>query len=43
MRFSRIGERAYNAVLTYPNGSTETFLLRGDEWQIDVYKRQACA
>ena len=36
VRFSRIGERAYNAVLTYPNGSTETFLLRGDEWQIDA-------
>jgi hypothetical protein len=39
LQFSRQGDRPadkqFNVVLTYPTGASETFLLRGDEWQID--------
>jgi len=33
---SRVGERHYRATLTYPSRRTQTFELRGDEWQIDA-------
>jgi hypothetical protein len=36
LQFKRIGDREYNAVLTYPDGAVKDFALRGDEWQIDA-------
>jgi hypothetical protein len=36
IEFSRIAPSQFNAVLTYPNGSTAYFFLRGDEWQVDA-------
>jgi hypothetical protein len=36
LQFSRVGERQYNAVLTYPNGERVNFALSGDEWQVDA-------
>src|ERR1700692_289468 len=36
LQLSRAGERAFNAVLTYPSGERANFALRGDEWQIDA-------
>ncbi|OGA25047.1 MAG: hypothetical protein A3I02_11345 [Betaproteobacteria bacterium RIFCSPLOWO2_02_FULL_67_26] len=33
---SRLGERHYRATLTYPSGRTQSFELRGDEWQVDA-------
>ena len=33
---SRVGERRYLATLTYPSGRTQSFELRGDEWQVDA-------
>ena len=39
LQFSRQGDnggdRQYNVVLSYPDGASESYLLRGDEWQID--------
>jgi len=32
LQLSRTGERAFNAVLTYPSGERANFELRGDEW-----------
>jgi hypothetical protein len=36
LRLSSAGERAFNAVLRYPNGEHADFALRGDEWQVDA-------
>jgi hypothetical protein len=36
LQFTRIAEREYNAVLTYPGGERANFALRGDEWQVDA-------
>jgi membrane protein implicated in regulation of membrane protease activity len=36
LQFARIGDRQFNAVLTYPGGERADFALRGDEWQIDA-------
>ena len=36
LQLSRVGEREFNAVLTYPSGERANFALRGDEWQIDA-------
>jgi hypothetical protein len=36
LQFSRIGDREFNAVLTYPDSQRAAFALRGDEWQIDA-------
>lgn len=33
---SRMGERHFRATLTYPSGRTQSFELRGDEWQVDA-------
>lgn len=33
---SRLGERHYRATLTYPSKLTQSFELRGDEWQVDA-------
>jgi hypothetical protein len=33
---SRLGERHYRATLTYPSKLTQSFVLRGDEWQVDA-------
>jgi hypothetical protein len=33
---SRLGERHYRAILTYPSRRTQAVELRGDEWQIDA-------
>ena len=33
---SRLGDRYYRATLTYPSNLTQSFELRGDEWQIDA-------
>ena len=33
---SRLGERHYRATLTYPSRRTQSFELRGDEWQLDA-------
>ena len=33
---SRLGERHYRATLTYPSRRTQSFELRGDEWQVDA-------
>lgn len=34
--FARAGERQFNATLTYPSGTVQGYVLRGDEWQIGV-------
>lgn len=34
--FSQRGERDYDALLSYPSGSTQRLELRGDEWQVDA-------
>ena len=36
IQFARAGSRQFNGVLTYPTGERATFVLRGDEWQIDA-------
>ena len=36
LQFIRVGERQFNAVLTYPNGEHVNFALSGDEWQVDA-------
>jgi hypothetical protein len=36
LQLARTGERAFNAVLSYPSGVRANFALRGDEWQIDA-------
>jgi hypothetical protein len=34
--FTRVGEQQFDALLTYPSGVTQRYVLRGDEWQIDA-------
>ena len=34
--FARAGDRQFNATLTYPSGTVQGYVLRGDEWQIDA-------
>jgi hypothetical protein len=36
VQLSRIGERQFNAALSYPDGKRESFALRGDEWMLDA-------
>jgi uncharacterized integral membrane protein len=36
LQLSRVGERQFNAVLSYPDGERAHFPLRGDEWQVDA-------
>jgi hypothetical protein len=36
LQLSRIGERQFDAVLSYPDGDRANFPLRGDEWQVDA-------
>jgi hypothetical protein len=36
LQFSRVGERQFNAVLTYPTSEHVNFALSGDEWQVDA-------
>jgi hypothetical protein len=36
LQLTRTGDRAYNAVLTYPSGAHASFALHGDEWQVDA-------
>jgi membrane protein implicated in regulation of membrane protease activity len=36
LQLTRMSNREFNAVLTYPNGQHAEFELRGDEWQIDA-------
>jgi hypothetical protein len=45
LQFSRVSDRQFNAVLTYPTGERVNFALSGDEWQADarVLKWQAFA
>ncbi|HUX74635.1 MAG TPA: hypothetical protein VMV25_12180 [Steroidobacteraceae bacterium] len=35
IRFMAAGPRAFDAVLTLADGRRESFLLRGDDWQVD--------
>jgi hypothetical protein len=36
LQFSKIGDRQFDAVLSYPDGDRANFALSGDEWQIDA-------
>jgi hypothetical protein len=36
LQFARVGDREFNAMLTYPNGERANFALHGDEWQVDA-------
>jgi hypothetical protein len=36
LAFTQTAPRQFNAVLTYPDGNTQQFVLRGDEWQLDA-------
>ena len=36
LQLTKDGDRQFNAVLTYPDGERASFLLRGDEWQVDA-------
>ena len=36
LQLSRVGERQFDAVLSYPDGDRANFPLRGDEWQVDA-------
>jgi hypothetical protein len=36
LQFTRVADRQYRVLLTYPNRAGETLLLRGDEWQLDA-------
>jgi hypothetical protein len=36
LQLTRTGDRQYNGVLAYPNGERASFVLRGDEWQVDA-------
>lgn len=36
LQFSRVGERQFDAVLSYADGERANFSLRGDEWQVDA-------
>jgi hypothetical protein len=34
LQLKRVGERQFDAVLSYPDGKRENFALSGDEWQV---------
>jgi hypothetical protein len=36
LQLTRTGERQFDAVLTYPNGTRANYNLGGDDWQIDA-------
>ena len=36
LQLSRVGDRQFDAVLSYPDGERASFPVRGDEWQIDA-------
>jgi hypothetical protein len=36
LKLTKDGDRQFDAVLSYPDGERASFLLRGDEWQIDA-------
>jgi hypothetical protein len=36
LQLTKGGDRQFDAVLTYPDGQHASFLLRGDEWQVDA-------
>jgi hypothetical protein len=36
LQLTRTGDRQYNGVLAYPDGERASFVLRGDEWQVDA-------
>jgi len=36
LQFARVGDREFNATLTYPSGERANFALHGDEWQVDA-------
>jgi hypothetical protein len=36
LQLSKVGERQFDAVLSYPDGERANFPLRGDEWQVDA-------
>ena len=36
LQLSRVGERQFDAVLSYPDGERANFSLSGDEWQVDA-------
>jgi len=36
LQLSRVGDREFDAVLSYPDGERANFPVRGDEWQIDA-------
>jgi hypothetical protein len=36
LQLSKVAERQFNAVLSYPDGERANFQLRGDEWQVDA-------
>jgi hypothetical protein len=36
LQLTRVGDRQFDAVLSYPDGERAKFPLRGDEWQVDA-------
>jgi len=36
LQLSRVADRRFDAVLSYPDGERANFPLRGDEWQVDA-------
>src|SRR5450631_2793804 len=36
LQLSRVGERQFDAVLSYPDGERAGFSLHADEWQVDA-------
>jgi hypothetical protein len=36
LQFTKQGDRAFEARLSYPDGERASFALRGDEWQVDA-------
>ena len=36
LQLTKDGDRQFNAILSYPDGERASFLLRGDEWQVDA-------
>ncbi len=35
-QFTRTGDQQFDALLTYPSGATQRYVLRGDDWQVDA-------
>ncbi len=36
LRFDRVAPQCFHATLRYPDGERETFVIAGDEWQLDA-------